>query len=320
MEEIMSNCYLKAGDLYVNYDCLIIGGGIAGLQAAIQLGRYKRSVLVIDASWGRSTICRSYHNILGWPDGVAGHKLRELAKQHVAPYNVNFHYGKVMEAEKNDLGFTVTDETGNQFSGKCILLATGVMDRLPDLPGLLPCLGLTVYVCPDCDGYEISNKKTIVMGAGKTGATMALTLTYWTDDITYINHEQSDPGADLAKRLADKNIAYVNEPIKRILTENEWEFRGVELAGGKRLDADRGFVAFGGNKVNSDLAQQLGVERLENKHILVDPRTKMTNVANVWAAGDVVAHSELVTVAMGEGSQAAIWIQKKLLEMDRTDK
>jgi len=112
--------------------------------------------------------------------------------------------------------------------------------------------------------------------------------------------------------LKEKGITYVEGPIEKVLADGP-DFRGVMLANGEELTSERGFMAFGGNEVKSQLAQQLGVDLHKNKHVLVDPRTKMTNVENVWAAGDVVAHSEQTTIAMGDGMQASIWIHKTLL-------
>ncbi|KON86023.1 pyridine nucleotide-disulfide oxidoreductase [Sporosarcina globispora] len=297
----------------MSYDCLIIGGGIAGLQAAIQLGRYKHKVLVLDSNDGRSTICKSYHNILGYPDGVSGPELRDIGKKHAESLGVEFVNEKVEQAEKANGGFEVLSLKGNKYSGKRILLATGIMDRMPPFPELMPCLGISVYVCPDCDGYEVKDKRTIVLGSGNAGANMALTLSYWTNDLVFINHEKKPADQELLKKMKEKNIEYHEESIGMVLAEDE-KFNGVQLESGKEITGDRGFIAFGGNKVKSDLAKQLGAERLENKHILTDPRSKMTSAKNVWAAGDVAAHSEQVTIAMGEGSQAAIWIHKSLLQ------
>ncbi|RTR33082.1 NAD(P)/FAD-dependent oxidoreductase [Robertmurraya yapensis] len=294
------------------YDCIIIGGGIAGLQAAIQLGRYMHKVLVIDAGDGRSTICQSYHNILGYPDGVSGEHLRTVGQSQAEKLGVQFLLAKVEGIERAE-EFIVTVHNGTRYHGKRILIATGVMDRLPELPELFPCLGQSVYVCPDCDGYEIKDKPTIVLGSGNVGANMALTLTYWTDNLIYINHELQKIDADLLQRLNEKQITYYEVAIKSVLAQGH-HFQGVILENKEKLEADRGFVAFGSNEVKSQLAKQLGVELLENKHIVVDPRTKMTIVKNVWAAGDIVAHSEQVTIAMGDGAQAAIWIHKSLLE------
>lgn len=104
----------------------------------------------------------------------------------------------------------------------------------------------------------------------------------------------------------------IKEKIAEVLADGS-SFRGVRLESGQIVEGERGFIAYGGNHVKSDLAAKLGVERLGNQHIITDGRSKMTNVPHVWAAGDVVAHSEQVTIAMGEGSQAAIWIHKSLI-------
>jgi thioredoxin reductase (NADPH) len=296
----------------LNFDCIIIGGGIAGLQASIQLGRYMHKVLVIDSGDGRSTLCRSYHNILGYPDGVSGLHLRETGRRQAEQLGVQFLNGKAESISKMGAGFQVTITNGDTFTSERLLLATGVMDRIPDFPELRPCLGISVYVCPDCDGYEVKDKRTIVIGAGKTGVEMAMTLSYWTKELIYINHEQKVVEEKEKQIMRELQIEYIEKPIKQVLA-NESQVEGFLLEDGEIIRGKRAFVAFGGNEVRSNLAKQLGVELLENKHLMIDPRTKMTNIHNVWAAGDVVAHSEQVTIAMGEGSQAAIWIHKDIV-------
>ncbi|PLR79092.1 pyridine nucleotide-disulfide oxidoreductase [Bacillus sp. V3-13] len=295
------------------YDCIIIGGGIAGLQAAIQLGRYKHRVLVIDANDGRSTICKGYHNVLGYPDGISGEELRKIGRKQAEQYGVEFFTGKAEQAEAiNEDEFIIKADTGESFTGKRLLLATGVMDRIPGFPEIYPCLGMSVYICPDCDGYEVKDQETVVLGSGNPGANMALTLLYWTNKLTFINHEQQPVDAELLQKLKDHSIRYIEEPIDNIIVDGE-NFQGAVLKNGEKLLGSRGFIAFGGNEVKSGLAKQLGVKTLENRHIPIDPRTKMTNVQNVWAAGDVAAHSEQVTIAMGDGSHSAIWIHKSLM-------
>lgn len=301
------------GGRVVNYDCIIVGGGIAGLQAAIQLGRYQHRVLVIDSGDGRSALCKEYHNVLGYPEGVSGEHLRMKGKQQAERLGVHFLLEKVEDVSKSEKDFQVVLHNGDSYKGRHLLIATGVMDRIPPIPSLFPCLGTSVYVCPDCDGYEIRNKRAIVLGSGNVGANMALTLLYWTHDLIYINHEQRKVDDSLLHQLEEKGITYYEIPIEGVLSE-EGQLKEVQLQNGEKLSANHAFVAFGSNEVKSNLASQLGVELLENKHIVVDPRTKMTNVKNVWAAGDVVAHSEQVTIAMGDGSQAAIWIHKTLLD------
>lgn len=297
-------------------DSLIVGGGIAGLQAAIQLGRYDHRVLLIDAGYGRSTLCKSYHNILGWPDGVSGEELRRLGRFQAEKLGVIFVNDEVVQAVnkgKPGEGFELWGKSGKGYEARTLLLATGLLDRIPELPRLKDCLGLTVYVCPDCDGYEVKDKKTIVMGSGDAGAGMALILSSRTDKLTYVNHQQRDVKSELLAKLKEKGITYVAEDIREVIAEANGYFRGIVLTNGESMEAERGFIAFGGNEVKTDLARQLGAERMENRHIVTDPRSKMTSVPFVWAAGDVGVHAEQVTIAMGEGAQAAIWMNKALL-------
>jgi thioredoxin reductase (NADPH) len=298
------------------YDCVIVGGGIAGLQAAIQLGRYGHKVIVVDSGHGRSTLCQSYHNLLGWPDGISGENLRKLGKSHAESYGIDFIEDTVIQAKKNGPGFEIKLKLSpHSFESLTLLLATGVMDRFPPFPELAPCLGLTIYVCPDCDGYEVRKRRTIVMGSGMVGAEMALILSDYTQDIVYINHEKQHVNESTLHKLKEKGIAYHAEAIESLKVASVGRFQGVQLHKGAIIEAERGFIAFGGNEVRTQLAEQLGIERMDNKHIVTNPRSKMTSVPNVWAAGDAGIHAEQVSVAMGEGSLAAIWIHKALVDL-----
>jgi thioredoxin reductase (NADPH) len=298
------------------FECMIIGGGFAGLQASIQLGRYKRNTLVIDSNFGRSTLCKSYRNILGWPDSVSGQELRMLGRKHAEEYGVSFIEDTVLQIKKVEQIYQIITQKDLVYHTKTILLSTGLIDRIPNINNLIECLGSTIYVCPDCDGYEVENKEVLILGAGETGANMALALTYWTNKLTYINHDGLELNQDFQVKLQAKGIKYRKAKIMEVKTEGDSTFKGIELENGDILYAERAFIAFGGNKVQNDLAKQLGIELLNDKHVIVDPRTKETNVKNVWCAGDLVAHSQQVTIAMGEGTQAAVWIHKRLFELN----
>ncbi len=181
------------------YDCIIIGGGIAGLQAAIQLGRYEHDILVVDSNDGRSAICRSYHNLLGWPDGVSGEQLRSLGRQQAETYGVEFQLDRIVNVRKDKGEFILDGKDGYHYVGRKLLLATGVKDNIPEIANLSQCLGLSVYVCPDCDGYEVRHKKVVILGSGEAGAEMALTIQYWTDEITFVNHENKEVSEETKK-------------------------------------------------------------------------------------------------------------------------
>jgi len=294
------------------YDCVIVGGGIAGLQAAIQLGRYRHRVAVIDSGNGRSSICRSYHNLIGFPGGISGAELRLAGKRQAEQLGITFIQAEVAYAETINDGFLLKTSNNTSYQGKKLLIATGVKDRLPDFQMLIPCMGASVYVCPDCDGYEVRDQPTLVLGAGNAGAQMALTLTHWTEELIYVNHELTPIDDELKIKLTEKGIQYIDQTVHTVLTEHD-QFIGVILADRSSIYRKRCFVAFGGNEVCSSIAKQLGAKVMENNHIIVDPRTKLTSVKDLWAAGDVTAHSEMLTIAMGDGSQAAIWIHKSLL-------
>ncbi|AEI45210.1 NAD(P)/FAD-dependent oxidoreductase [Paenibacillus mucilaginosus] len=297
------------------YDCIIVGGGIAGLQAAIQLGRYRHKVLVIDKQKGRSALCGSYHNLLGWPEGVSGPELRERGRRHAERLGVEFLEDEVIAAAKSDDQFQVAlAGDGGSFKSQTLLIATGVMDRFPPLPGLEERLGESIYICPDCDGYEVMDRRAVVMGAGEAGSGMAMAISYWTDRIIYVNHDRSAVSTSKREALEARGIEYIEEEIEEVLGGEDKSFRGVRLKDGRVIEGERAFIAFGGNRVITDWAMPLGIERLENKHIVTDPRTKMTGVPGVWAAGDVGIHAEQTSIAMGEGALAAIWIHKELVK------
>lgn len=298
------------------YDAIIVGGGLAGLQAAIQLGRYSaHQVLVIDAGNGRSSICRNYHNILGWPDGVSGEELRDKGRQQALRAGVEFQKNRIIKAEKQGDIFKLQGTDKQQYECRTLLLATGVFDRFPELPGLLPSLGMTVYVCPDCDGFEIQNRQTVLMGSGDAGAAMAFILRERTGDLTYINHERAPVSEENRKRLMDEDIQYMESPVAYI-DEESGIIKAVVLENGEIVPAERGFIAFGGNPVHSELAAQLGVTLHKNRHVEANKRSLMTNVEHVWVAGDVAVHAEQATVAMGDGAIAGIWMNKVLKKMN----
>ncbi|MFU2015815.1 NAD(P)/FAD-dependent oxidoreductase [Peribacillus butanolivorans] len=294
-------------------DCIIIGGGIAGIQAAIQLGRYKHDIIVIDSAHGRSTIAKAYHNILGWPDGVSGSQLRSLGRQHAEKFGVEFFNDSVTLLEKRQDKFFIRTANSMEYQAKTIFLGTGITDNIPPIKNLYPTLGTSTYICPDCDGYEIMNKQTVVLGGGNAGASMALTLLYWSKDIVYVNHFKSKIDDKYRKKLEENKIPVYEEEVQEVIIDAKQQLTAIQLVNGKIIKAEKAFTAFKGNKLNNNLALQLGVKVNNSNHVVIHPRTKETNINGVWAGGDLVAHSEQVTISMGDGTQSAIWIHKRLM-------
>jgi thioredoxin reductase len=302
------------------YDCIIVGGGLAGLQAAIQMGRYAcHRVLVVDAGEGRSTLCRTYHNILGFPDGVSGEELRSKGRMQAERTGVSFEKDRIIKAGRRGEQIQLFGSSGSEYMAKTVLLATGLTDRIPAIPGLRPTLGRTVYVCPDCDGYEIQDQRTILLGAGEAGANMAMILIQRTNELLYINHEQSPISAELHRSMKEAGVRYLEAAVQEVQQMEDGHITGVLTEDGQIYESERGFVAFGGNRVHYELAEQLGAVIADNKHVEANPRS-MLAAPNVWIAGDLGLHAEQATVAMGEGSIAAIWIHKALQQMKKENK
>jgi len=296
------------------FDTIIIGGGIAGLQTAIQLSRCLRNVAVVDANHGRSTVAKAYRNILGFPDGVSGKALRDAGRTHALRLGVRFFSDEVSElSEHEGRFFARLRVSGYRLEGRTVVLAAGISDPFPDIPGLVDCLGKSIFICPDCDGYETVGQAAAVIGAAPQAAKMAVQLRYYTDRLTVINHAGSPLGAQEGETIRSLSIDVINERVERLAHQNGM-LTGIVLSGGAMLSVSRAFLAFPGARVNTDLLRPFAVRFNEKGHVLVDPRTKETDHRNIWAVGDVIPHSQQVAIAMGDGAQAAIWIHKRLQE------
>ena len=180
-------------------------------------------------------------------------------------------------------------------------------------------MGRTVYVCPDCDGYEIQDQRTILLGAGEAGANMAMVLIQRTNELLYINHEQSPISAELHRSMKEAGVRYLEAAVQEVQQMEDGHITGVLTEDGQIYESERGFIAFGGNRVHYELAEQLGAVIADNKHVEANARS-MQAAPNVWIAGDLGLHAEQATVAMGEGSIAAIWIHKALQQMKKANK
>ncbi len=310
------------------YDVIIVGGGPGGLEAALQLGRYRWRTLVVDRGKGRASFVPQYMNILGFPAGVSGQALLKAGRSQINDYGVEFLSQVVTNVAKDADGlFSVTIQDKENFKRKNLnnimvlrsrklILNTGVMDRHPDVPNVFHWAGHAIYYCPDCDGYEVSNKSVVVVGKGNAAADLAIGLLNWTRDIQVVNVDPDRSiSSDRINKLKQFAIRYYSSPLQEFIGSDRQRIDKVILADGTELVTEKVFSALGKYSINSELARAIGVETLENGHIVVDPRTKETRIAGCWAVGDVVAaHSQQVSIAVADGVQAAIWINKRLRE------
>lgn len=301
----------------MTYDTIIVGGGIGGLQTAVQLARSMRRVAVLDVPGGRSTVAKAYRNILGFQDGVSGETLRLLGREQAVRYGATFLPARVVRLETNGEGGFFVHASGlpDPLQARTLVMATGIRDPFPAIPGIGECLGVSIFLCPDCDGYETVAQNTAVIGALPQALEMAEELSFYTSGIFIVNHAGSKVEPAVKHELDSKGYRLVEEKVARLL-HVEGALQSLELASGKTLDVTRAFLAFPGARPQTELLRSFSVRFNQKGHVLTNPRTKETDQPNVWAVGDIVEHSQQVAIAMGDGAQAAIWIQKRLREQD----
>lgn len=305
----MSSSHDVASD--VAYDVAIVGGGPAGLTAAMWLGRYLRSVVLVDSGDPRNWQTRGVNGYLGLPD-VTPAALRGAGRDEARRYGAELLDGCVDRVErKGNAGFALTLEDGRKLASRRLLLTFGVKDIWPDIPGLDHCYGETAYHCPDCDGHETRGKKTVVVGVGRNAVAMALSLATWTRNLVICtNGRDPDLSHALLAQLDALNIPVFATRVKQALRTGR-TIHALELEDGMTLDCERLFFAIG-RYAADDLAQRLGCERNDDGCVLIDEHYH-TTIADVYAAGDLVPGTQIALGAAAGGAKAAIAIHHSLL-------
>jgi thioredoxin reductase len=297
------------------YDVAIVGGGPAGLTAALWLARYLHTVALIDSGDPRNWQTRGINGFLGSP-GIRPAQLRGAAREECRRYGVVLIDDCVETVVKRASDrFTLTAHGGDSLEAKRLLLAIGIKDVWPVIPGLDRCFGQSIHVCPDCDGYEARKQKVVVIGRGRRAVGMALNLTTWTDQIVICtNGELPDMDEELLAKLDALNIPVLTVPILCV-NAKDGNLKGVELEGGLALDCDRIFFSIAQYPADA-LGAQLGCERDEHGQIVVDDKHH-TSVLNVFAAGDITPGPQLAIAAAAAGAISALAIHKSLVPPER---
>ena len=298
------------------FDVGIVGGGPAGLSASIFLSRYLHSVVLIDSGDPRNWETRGVNAYLGLPS-IKPAELRARGREEARRYGVRFVDDCVDESTRiSDDEFHLLTHSGDEYTVRRVLLAIGLKDVWPEIPGLERAYGATAHVCPDCDGYETRDRKTVVIGRGRKAVGMALNLSTWTRDIVICTNGLS-PALDeteYCQKLDALNIPVLTERVSRIRVRDR-DVHYLELESGMELDAEKIFFAIGQYPAD-DLGAKLGCERDAGGHIMVD-RHYHTSVRNVFAAGDIVPGSQLAIAAAADGAIAALAIHKSLVPAGR---
>ena len=291
------------------FDCLIIGGGPAGLTAAIYLTRFHLTAKLVDAGKSRAGWIPCTHNHAGYPDGINGKELLALMKAQAQKYGTSIVTSRVGRLDVVEGGFRAEWGEGSVVARK-VLLATGVTNRRPpmdeDLHDEALARGLIRY-CPICDGYEVTDKKVGVIGDGSHGIAEAVFLRGFTEDITLIApHDAHDLSAEDRARLNEYGIRTLDGPCSAVAAHEDCIV--VDTADGHHA-FDSVYPALGSD-MHNELAIQVGAE-LKDGNIVVDSHQR-SSVPGLYAAGDIVLGLDQISHAMGEGGVAAVTIRNDL--------
>lgn len=291
------------------YDVVIVGGGAAGLSAALVLGRCRRRVLICDAGAPRNAVARATHSYLT-RDGTPPLQLLAIGRDELAAYAIEQWRGEVITAEKSaGEGFTITLADGRQAEGRKLLLATGLVDELPVVEGLDALWGRSVLTCPYCDGFEHRDQRLGAFGKGRDAYGMARGLTAWSREVALFTDGDGSLDAKQRGVLERNRIALYEERVARLEADGG-ALREVVLVSGRRVPCEAlylGTPAF----QRSVLGARLGVEHDEDGGMCCGLAME-TCVRGVYVAGNATRDVQLAIVAAAEGARAAFGINKAL--------
>lgn len=282
------------------YDAVVVGAGPAGLTAATYLARFRRKVLVLDGGPPRASWIPESHNTPGFPYGVGGPDLLSRMRRQALLYGAQIEAGRAERLEPADRGYSVTTDA-KQVRTRFVLLATGVVDIKPDLPGIDDAIRRSlVRICPICDAFEAIDKAIAVLGDSDLAGREALFLRTYSERVAVLNL-----GAPLAEtaRLTEAGIEVIGVELGQIVLSD-----AEAVVGARRFD--HVYLAFG-SEMESRLALRWGAEHDAQGNLIVDAHQR-TSLDRLYAAGDVVRGLNQIAVAVGEAAIAATDIHNRL--------
>ena len=290
------------------YETIIVGAGPAGLNAALVLGRCMRRTLVCDTGQHRNESSHALHCFMS-RDGIAPRELLSLGREQLQRYEtVSLRHAVVSRIDRAAAGFTVTTDKATM-QATTLLVATGVVDELPDIEGIRDFFGRSVHVCPYCDGWEHRNAPVAVFGNGDKGANFALLLRQWTDDLVLCTHGPAGISHEYWDRLRESGIPVREEKIARLEGKNGC-LQSATFDDGTRLQRQALFFSTGQHP-RSKLLAHIGC-RYGEKGVVCD-EDGQTSIPGLYVAGDVSRDVQLAIIAAAEGARAALAINRALV-------
>jgi thioredoxin reductase len=292
----------------VVFDVIIIGGGPAGLSAALVLGRCRRQLLLCDAGKPRNARSSALHGFLS-RDCVPPLELLRLGREELLPYGVEPRTATVTDLVHLGDAFEATLHTGQKVHARMALIASGVRDHLPEIAGLDDCYGVTVHHCPYCDGWEHRDQAIAVIGRGTSGAGLALSLKTWTSHVVLCTNGAQKIRGEERRRLAAAQIVVRSAAIARVDHDGP-RVRAIVFADGPSVACDAIFFS-GRQNQQCDLAARLGCE-MNRGGVVKTGNLGQTHLPGLYVVGDASRDVQFAIVAAAEGAKAAVAINKAL--------
>lgn len=293
-------------------ECLIVGGGAAGLTAAVYMGRYRRRAVVVDAGQSRLQLIPRTRNMPGFPDGIEGPELLRRLREQASRYQVPLEQGRIERLHRLQDGSFQAQAGQRRWRARFVLLATGARDVKPDIPGIDDATrAAQVRYCPICDGYETQGLRVAVLGRGTHGLKESLFIARWARELTWLamgTQEDVDP-VQLA-RLREAGVRIAESPPQRIDCGADGIGVRVQLQNGQELAFDTLYPALGLEHA-CELATALGARARENGQLEVDAH-QQTTVDGLYVAGDVAVDLNQISVAAGHAAIASTAIHNRL--------
>jgi thioredoxin reductase len=292
------------------FDVIVIGGSYSGLAAGMALGRSLRKVLIIDSGKPCNRQTPYSHNFITH-DGKTPAEIATLAKQQVEKYKtVTFFDGLVVNGSKTKFGFDVQTESGEVFSAKKLIFATGIKDIMANIPGFRECWGISVLHCPYCHGYEVRNERTGILANGEQGFEFATLISNWTKDLTLFTNGKSTLTLEQTAKLADHGIKIVEKEIEELAHTNG-HLRNIIFKDGitSTVKALYARIPF---EQHCKLPQTLGCELTDEGYIKIDAFQK-TNIDGIFSCGDNTTRTRTVANAIAMGTTTGIMANKEIV-------
>jgi len=300
------------------YDAVIVGGGPAGLSAALILGRCRRRVLVVDEGRPRNAASHALHGYLS-RDGMCPAEFLEVSRQQLAAYDcVRFERGRVGAIERGDKCFKATSEDGREWVGRMILLATGLVDILPEIQGIRDFYGTSVHPCPLCDGWEHRDKPLAVLGADGSAVGLAEELMLWSKDVVLCTNGEALSNNDDALALRASGVQIEERQI-RCMEGSSGSLERIVFTDGSALARAAAFF-FPSQYQRSDLAQRLGCRTAGEEPMVECAQDGCSSIPGVYVIGNSSGGVQLIIAAAAEGMYAAVAINNALLDADSAAK